>query len=231
MISYFWIKPCLIFSFYLCLRLASPNYAFMRRHLYSKRKVKEYNKIDILITRKPIYGGFRPSKTQTSIFSSATKTSLKNEMQYANFLGNKQTLKAIKSHLKGHDKQNLQNLTHDHFILNSNHSYWQDLALNWYTSFFAHLLQSHGPRFMPKFCFRSISWKQMDRISPNFIYAFILTRSTLELLHIIFGTFVPELWPLIDLKISFRLNILRTNGQILTKLYIYLYWRDLHWDC
>ena len=29
--------------------------------------------------------------------------------------------------------------------------------------------------------------------SPNFIYAFILTRSTLGLLHIIFRTFVPEL--------------------------------------
>ena len=25
---------------YLCLRLTSPNYAFMRHHLYSKRKVK-----------------------------------------------------------------------------------------------------------------------------------------------------------------------------------------------
>ena len=30
---------------------------------------------------------------------------------------------------------------------------------------------------------------------------FILTRSKLELLYIIFGTFVPELWPLIDAKI------------------------------
>ena len=28
------------FSFYICLRLTSPNYAFMRRRLYSKRKVK-----------------------------------------------------------------------------------------------------------------------------------------------------------------------------------------------
>ena len=40
--SYFWIKPRLLFSFYLCLRSTSPNYAFMRRRLYSKRKVKEY---------------------------------------------------------------------------------------------------------------------------------------------------------------------------------------------
>ena len=29
-----------LFSFYLCLRLTSPNYAFMRRRLYSRQKVK-----------------------------------------------------------------------------------------------------------------------------------------------------------------------------------------------
>ena len=60
----------------------------------------------------------------------------------------------------------------------------------------------------------------MDRMSLNFIYAFILKRSSLGLPHIIFRTFVLELWPLIYSKISFPLNILRTNGQILTKLYI-----------
>ena len=60
----------------------------------------------------------------------------------------------------------------------------------------------------------------MDRISPNFIYAFILARSTLGLLHIIFLTFVPELLPLIYIKISFPSNILRTNGQNFTKFYI-----------
>ena len=63
----------------------------------------------------------------------------------------------------------------------------------------------------------------MDRISPNFIYAFILPTSTLGLLHIIFCTYVPELWPLIYSKISFTLNIMRTNGQILTKLFITIY--------
>ena len=36
--------PHLIFSFYICLRLTSPNNAFMRRHLYSKRKVEEFFK-------------------------------------------------------------------------------------------------------------------------------------------------------------------------------------------
>ena len=63
----------------------------------------------------------------------------------------------------------------------------------------------------------------MDRISPNFIYAFILIRSKLGLLHIIFRTLVPEFKPLIYSKISFPLNILRANGQILTKLYITIY--------
>ena len=57
--------------------------------------------------------------------------------------------------------------------------------------------------FMPKFRFCSIYLEQIDRISQNFIYAFILTRSSLELLQVIFRTFVAELWPLIYAKISF----------------------------
>ena len=39
-------------------------------------------------------------------------------------------------------------------------------------------------------------------------------------IHIIFHTFVIELWPLIYAKISFSFNILRTNGLNFTKLYI-----------
>ena len=46
---------------------------------------------------------------------------------------------------------------------------------------------------MPEFRFHSISLEQIDRFSPNFIYAFILTISRLGLLHIIFRTFVLEL--------------------------------------
>ena len=60
----------------------------------------------------------------------------------------------------------------------------------------------------------------MDRISPN---AIILTRSMSGLLHSIFCSFVPELWPLIYSKISFPFNSLRTNGQIFTKLYMTIY--------
>ena len=32
-------------------------------------------------------------------------------------------------------------------------------------------------------------------IPPNFMYVFILTRSSFGLLHVIFRTFVPEFWP------------------------------------
>ena len=41
----------------------------------------------------------------------------------------------------------------------------------------------------------------MDRISPIFVYAFILTISRSELLPVIFGFFVTEMWPLIDVRI------------------------------
>ena len=48
----------------------------------------------------------------------------------------------------------------------------------------------------------------------------ILTWSSLGLLLIIFPQFVPELWPLIYAKISFPLNILRSNLHNFTKFYI-----------
>ena len=59
-----------------------------------------------------------------------------------------------------------------------------------------------------------------NKLTPNFIYAFILTRSSFGLMHVILCTFVPELWPLIYAKISFPSNILRTNGQNFNKFYI-----------
>ena len=43
----------------------------------------------------------------------------------------------------------------------------------------------------------------MDRISSNFVYEFILKRSWLGLLPVIFGLFVAESWPLIYVRISF----------------------------
>ena len=107
------------------------------------------------------------------------------------------------------------------------HWYWQDLAWDCYTSFFLHLYLSYDPWSMPKLRSGSISWEQMDRISPNFIYAFIFTRSSMELLHIIFPTFAP----LIYAKISFPLDILRTNWQNSPNFIMHSYWQDLAWDC
>ena len=82
------------------------------------------------------------------------------------------------------------------------HSYWLDLTCTCYMSFFAHLYKSDGPLFTPKFCCRSISREQIDRNSPNFIYAFILTRSRWELI-VIFCLFVIMQWPWIDVRILF----------------------------
>ena len=63
----------------------------------------------------------------------------------------------------------------------------------------------------------------MDRRTlPNFVYTLILTRSMLALLTVIFRKFVTELRPLIDVRILFLLNILRTNGQNLTKFCIHI---------
>ena len=56
----------------------------------------------------------------------------------------------------------------------------------------------------------------MDIFSPNFIYPFILTRSSLGLLCVFFA---PS-WLLIYTKISFPFKILRTNGQNFIKFYI-----------
>ena len=68
----------------------------------------------------------------------------------------------------------------------------------------------------------------MDRISPNFIYAFILPRSSLGLMHVIFRTFVPELWPMIYAKILFLFNILRTKGWNFTKFYICIHIDEIY---
>ena len=72
---------------------------------------------------------------------------------------------------------------------------------------------------MSEFRLRSISWDQIDGIWPNFAYMhqLILTRSRLGLLGIsFFCRFITELWSLIDVRISFLLNILRTEN----------YWMD-----
>ena len=67
---------------------------------------------------------------------------------------------------------------------------------------------------MSEFHFHSISWERIDGIWPDFASALILTRSRLGMLRVSFCKFIRELWPLIDVKISFPLNILRqqVNG-------------------
>ena len=112
--------------------------------------------------------------------------------------------------------------------------YWHDLDWDCYMSFFPNLYQSYGPWLTPKFRFRSISWEQIDIIAPNFIYALILTRSSLGSLHIIFPKFVPELWSLIYAKMWFPLNILTLESKLTfihQILYMHSYLQDLAWDC
>ena len=48
----------------------------------------------------------------------------------------------------------------------------------------------------------------------------LYTRSMLYLMHIIFGQFLTELWPLIDVRILFMLNILWINLWISIKFCI-----------
>ena len=114
--------------------------------------------------------------------------------------------------------QYLENkLTESDQILYAHH-HWQDLAWDCYPSFFAKFWQSYGPWLTSEFRFRSISWEQFDRIRPNFVCTSTLTRSSLGLLPVIFRKILTELRPLIDVRISFPLNILRTIWQNPTKL-------------
>ena len=56
--------------------------------------------------------------------------------------------------------------------------------------------------------FSSISSEQMDEFWYNFVYSLINTRSMLFLMHIIFGQFLTELWPLTDVRSLFMLSVL-----------------------
>ena len=102
------------------------------------------------------------------------------------------------------------------------HFYEHDLAWDCNATF-SDIFTRVCLNYTPKFCFRSISWEQIDRFSPKFKYVFILTSSSLVLLHVIFRTYVLVLWPLIYAKSSFPFIILRTNWPIFTKFYICIY--------
>ena len=63
----------------------------------------------------------------------------------------------------------------------------------------------------------------MESISQNFTCAFTLTRSRLELLPVSVFVYLilTELWPLIDVSISFHsISFNRVNGRNLTKFCI-----------
>ena len=57
----------------------------------------------------------------------------------------------------------------------------------------------------------------MHRILPNFVYALILTRSRPD----IFRKFVTELWPLINVRISFR-SISLKQLDMISSNFVYL---------
>ena len=63
----------------------------------------------------------------------------------------------------------------------------------------------------------------MDRISPNFIYALILTRMILGLLHIIFCSFCTRVMALDLFQNSASAQYLENKWTDFTKLYITIY--------
>ena len=64
------------------------------------------------------------------------------------------------------------------------HRYWQHEGWDCYMSIFTNSQQNYGPWLLPKFCFRSKFWEQINGISSNFAY--VLTRSRLGLLCVSF---------------------------------------------
>ena len=83
------------------------------------------------------------------------------------------------------------------------HSSWQNLAWDCYLHFSEICTRVMALDLRLNFISVQYLENKWTKFHQIFIYAFILTRSTLGLLHIIFRTFVPELWPLIYAKISF----------------------------
>ena len=79
------------------------------------------------------------------------------------------------------------------------HRCWPELGWNCYASIFAILQHSNGLSLLSKLCFCSIFREQIARIWP-FAYALNLTRSRLELLHMIC---FANIWPLVILRICF----------------------------
>ena len=97
------------------------------------------------------------------------------------------------------------------------HWYWQNVGKDSYNLFFVSFQLSYGPWLMSEFYFHLISWEQIDGFGWNFVYA--LLWLTLE----IFPNLSTELRPLIDVKISFFLNILRNKWMDFDKI-LFMHW-------
>ena len=86
------------------------------------------------------------------------------------------------------------------------HWYWQDVALDDWTIFFIHFQQNYGPWLMSKFRLCSISCGPIDGLLIKFCKCIDIDNYNLFLFF-----FSTALWPLIDVRILFPFNILRTN--------------------
>ena len=93
------------------------------------------------------------------------------------------------------------------------HSYWQNVGKDNYKFVVLIFQLSYGPWLMSEFYFHLISWEQIDGFWWIFVYAVLWLR------HEIFPNFSTELWPLIDVKMSFFfLSIFRNNEWFFYKI-------------
>ena len=82
---------------------------------------------------------------------------------------------------------------------------------------FGQFLTELWPMIYVRICLCSISCELICGFLSNFVYALILTRCRFRWLNNIFCSFTTELWPLIDVEMSFMLNIFWINWWILIK--------------
>ena len=117
------------------------------------------------------------------------------------------------------------------------HSYWLDQGWDCYLSFFAILWQSNGIRitFVQTFVFRSISWEQIIELYQILYMHWSGQDLGYDCCTSELCTFY-RVMALIDDRILFHLNILRTNLQNFTNLYICVLCKVgidtiLEWSC
>ena len=97
-----------------------------------------------------------------------------------------------------------------HWGWTSSYYYIQDLGC----------LSFHLSIHSSSFYFLSITWEQMDGTLPNFWICIHIDKIFIGIVTCHCLLFVIELWPLIDVRISFPLNIFRANRKKWTKFSI-----------